>query len=177
MQSSRLPPAKLSSLSRLLLPFLLLLLLLLLLHSSCEPRGGESYALERLSMKAASSKSFLERPPQSWVLSTMLTLLYTLHHSGWWFNCSALSATRLIKDHASLKSWKVSFFSMASRLLTSCHPRERERVKERERWVGKERKREMRRGESELGGEENNKNLFVTFPKPRHLFFHVHVYF
>uniref|UniRef100_A0A2M4B3N3 Putative secreted protein n=1 Tax=Anopheles triannulatus TaxID=58253 RepID=A0A2M4B3N3_9DIPT len=57
-----------------------------------------------LSMKLASRTSRSLRPPQSCVASVTCTLLYTLNHSGWWFICSAFSATALMNDQAWLKS-------------------------------------------------------------------------
>uniref|UniRef100_A0A2M3ZRG6 Putative secreted peptide n=1 Tax=Anopheles braziliensis TaxID=58242 RepID=A0A2M3ZRG6_9DIPT len=57
-----------------------------------------------LSMKLANRTSRSLSPPQSCVASVTCTLLYTLNHSGWWFICSAFSATALMNAQAWLKS-------------------------------------------------------------------------
>src|SRR5690349_4446459 len=65
-------------------------------------------------MAVASSKSRLDRPPASWVVSVISTLFQTLRHSGWWSRFSASKATRHMKPHAWLKSLNVNSFEMAA---------------------------------------------------------------
>lgn len=72
------------------------------------------------SMAAASLWSFsVTTFPASWVVSSIVTVLYTLLQLGWWLCFSAKNATLVMNEKASWKSLKRKVF--LSRLSSSVH--------------------------------------------------------